>query len=42
MSLISEIRTDMEAQLTDNRLNQMINYPEVRFICSFNVNILFL
>jgi hypothetical protein len=42
MSLICSIQEDMRIRMIDDHVNQMINYPEVSFICLIDVNVSFI
>jgi hypothetical protein len=42
MGLIHGIYKETITRITDNQQNQIVNYPEVSFNCSFDVNLLFI
>jgi hypothetical protein len=42
MTIISHIRLDMKIKMTDNEINQLINYPAVSFIYLIDVYLLFI
>jgi len=42
MTIVSHIRFDMKIKMTDNEINQLIDYPAVSFVYLIDVYLLFI